>query len=65
MYYEMYNYNTMDSISKMKKAELMKYIHEYDTHSHATPAELKDKKHTFFLNLEKWNCINKDKHMIL
>ena len=45
----------------MKKTELMKYIQEYDKHSHATPAELKDKKHTFFQNLEKWNCINRDK----
>ena len=26
MYYEMYNYNTMDSITKMKKADRMKYI---------------------------------------
>ena len=65
MYYDMYNYNTMDSITKMKKTELLKYIPEDDKHSQSTPEELKDKKHTFFQNLEEWNCINKDKHMIL
>ena len=36
MYYNMYNYRTMDHITKMSKNELNKYIREFENNSHDT-----------------------------
>jgi len=61
MYYNMYNHKTIDSITKMKKKDMMTYIDEFNKQSHMTKDELKDKQKTFFDNLKTWECINKDK----
>tara|TARA_X000000368_G_C23041664_1_gene717219 strand:- start:964 stop:2664 length:1701 start_codon:yes stop_codon:yes gene_type:complete len=60
MYYEMYNHKTIDTIQKMKKFDLMRYIQDYERYSHASKTELQDKQKAFFNNLKQWGCINTD-----
>ena len=65
MYYDMYNYNTMDSITKMKKTELMKYIQEYDRHCQSTLEELKTRNTHSFKTWRSGTVPTNIKHMIL
>ncbi len=44
MYYNMYNYKTIDHISKMTKGEINKCIEEFNKPSHLTKRERKDKE---------------------
>lgn len=60
MYYEMYNYKTIDRIKEMKEKELEKYINNFNDHSNSTREELKEKRNTFYDNLKKWECVNND-----
>ena len=54
MYYNMYNHNTMDHITKMSKNELNKYILEFNNNSHDTKKKLEEKRNDFMSNLKKW-----------
>ena len=60
MYYDMYNYKTIDHITKVTKKELKKYINIYNENSQIESEKLEEKKKTFYDNLKTWNCINED-----
>jgi len=61
MYYGIYNHKTIDTITKIKKKDMMVYINEFNKHSHIPSSELKEKQKQFFNNLKTWGCINDDK----
>ena len=56
--YNMYNYKTIDRITKNSKRGIKEYNNEFNKRSHLTPKERKEKEESFFDNLEKWNCKN-------
>ena len=60
MYYDMYNYKTIEHINRMTKKELKEYIRQHDAQSLDPKSKLKEKSQHFFENLEKWGCRNKD-----
>jgi len=60
MYYNMYNHKTIDTITKMNRKHMMKYICEYNENSHQHKINLMDKQQQFFDNLKTWNCENDD-----
>ena len=60
MYYNMFNYKTMDHITRMSKNELNTYIQEFNNNSHNTKKQLDDKRNDFMNNLSKWKCVNND-----
>ena len=60
MYYNMYNYKTMDHTTKLTIKEINKYVDEFNKPSHLKPNELAQKKKGVMFNLFDWCCINPD-----
>ena len=54
MYYNMYNYKTMDIITKMKRKTITTHIKEFNDNSHQTKQELNNKEKPFYITLENW-----------
>ena len=65
MYYNMFNYKTMERITKMPKAEVNKYIQEFERQSHDTKKQLGAKRRAFYRNLKKMGMSERRRHLRL
>ena len=60
MYYDMFNYKTIDNIRKITRRQIIEYIEDFNLQSQIPEEELTEKQNSFFKNLKDWNCVNID-----